>query len=127
VCRVVDFKGEIAFDASKPDSAPRKWFDSNRMNDLGWHPPLSWRQAWAKPTQSLCRAWHYKFLQDTDRKYAEAVMYRPLILAKLRRKKYALQRREPRGLPAHPGAGEALPRQVCMLSFSYLKRLCKVM
>ncbi|MEX3010156.1 GDP-L-fucose synthase family protein [Hoeflea sp. TYP-13] len=36
VMKVVGFKGEIAFDASKPDGTPRKLMDVGRMRDLGW-------------------------------------------------------------------------------------------
>ncbi|MEO6928446.1 MAG: GDP-L-fucose synthase [Casimicrobiaceae bacterium] len=40
---VVDFKGTIAFDASKPDGAPRKIVDSTRMRALGWIPAIGLR------------------------------------------------------------------------------------
>ena len=33
---VVGYQGQIAFDSSKPDGAPRKWMDSSRLNQLGW-------------------------------------------------------------------------------------------
>lgn len=36
VGRAVGYAGEIVFDASKPDGAPRKWMDSTRLNKLGW-------------------------------------------------------------------------------------------
>jgi len=36
VMDVVGFKGEIVFDASKPDGTPRKLLDVERMNHLGW-------------------------------------------------------------------------------------------
>jgi len=36
VCKVVGYQGEITFDATKPDGAPRKWMDSSRLNALGW-------------------------------------------------------------------------------------------
>ena len=36
VARVVGYEGEITFDPSKPDGAPRKWMDSSRINGLGW-------------------------------------------------------------------------------------------
>ena len=32
----VGYEGEIRFDPSKPDGAPRKWMDSSRLNQLGW-------------------------------------------------------------------------------------------
>jgi len=36
IAAVIGYKGEIAFDSSKPDGAPRKWMDSRRINGLGW-------------------------------------------------------------------------------------------
>lgn len=33
---VVGFEGRLAFDASKPDGAPRKLLDVSRMSELGW-------------------------------------------------------------------------------------------
>ena len=36
VGQVVGYQGEIDFDASKPDGAPRKLMDSGRLNALGW-------------------------------------------------------------------------------------------
>ena len=36
VMDVVGFKGEIAFDRSKPDGTPRKLLDVSRMANLGW-------------------------------------------------------------------------------------------
>jgi len=37
VGKVVGYQGEITFDATKPDGAPRKLMDSSRLNALGWH------------------------------------------------------------------------------------------
>jgi len=36
VAQVVGYKGTIAFDASKPDGAPRKLMDVSRLKALGW-------------------------------------------------------------------------------------------
>lgn len=36
VARVTGFKGELAFDASKPDGTPRKLMDVSRLARLGW-------------------------------------------------------------------------------------------
>ena len=36
IARTVGYEGEIEFDTSKPDGAPRKWMDSSRLNALGW-------------------------------------------------------------------------------------------
>jgi len=40
IAAVIGFKGEIHFDPSKPDGAPRKLMDSNRINQLGWKPQI---------------------------------------------------------------------------------------
>ena len=36
VAKVVGFEGSIAFDATKPDGAPRKLMDVSRLKNLGW-------------------------------------------------------------------------------------------
>jgi GDP-L-fucose synthase len=36
IAQVVGYAGQIVFDTSKPDGAPRKWMDSSRLNALGW-------------------------------------------------------------------------------------------
>jgi GDP-L-fucose synthase len=36
IARVVGYRGDIAFDPSKPDGTPRKLMDSTRLNALGW-------------------------------------------------------------------------------------------
>ena len=41
IARVVGFKGELRFDASKPDGTPRKLLDVSRMEKLGWRPKVS--------------------------------------------------------------------------------------
>jgi GDP-L-fucose synthase len=38
VARATGYQGNISFDPSKPDGAPRKWMDSGRLNQLGWKP-----------------------------------------------------------------------------------------
>jgi len=38
VAAVVEYSGSITFDSSKPDGAPRKLIDSQRINKLGWRP-----------------------------------------------------------------------------------------
>jgi GDP-L-fucose synthase len=38
---VVGFKGTIIYDTSKPDGAPRKWMDSQKLKSLGWKPQYS--------------------------------------------------------------------------------------
>ena len=41
VAQIVGFKGEIFFDATKPDGTPRKLMDSSRIMSLGWRPQIS--------------------------------------------------------------------------------------
>jgi GDP-L-fucose synthase len=41
VSKAVDYQGQIIFDSTKPDGAPRKWLDSSRMNKLDWKPVVS--------------------------------------------------------------------------------------
>ncbi len=36
ISRVVGYKAELVFDASKPDGTPRKLLDTSRLNNLGW-------------------------------------------------------------------------------------------
>jgi GDP-L-fucose synthase len=38
---VVGFRGAIDYDTSKPDGAPRKWMDSQKLEGLGWKPSYS--------------------------------------------------------------------------------------
>jgi GDP-L-fucose synthase len=38
---IVGFEGDIVVDDSKPDGAPRKSLDSNKINKLGWMPKIS--------------------------------------------------------------------------------------
>jgi len=44
IARTVGYTGQITFDASKPDGAPRKWMDSSRLNALGWKPQIALQQ-----------------------------------------------------------------------------------
>ena len=37
-------RGDIIWDASKPDGTPRKWMDSSKMRALGWQPTYSLSQ-----------------------------------------------------------------------------------
>lgn len=41
IARVIGYEGAISFDSSKPDGAPRKLMDSQRLFDLGWKPSIS--------------------------------------------------------------------------------------
>ena len=37
IAHAVNFKGEIIFDDSKPDGAPRKVLDITKLNKMGWN------------------------------------------------------------------------------------------
>jgi GDP-L-fucose synthase len=41
IVSVVDYKGRLVFDHSKPDGPPRKLLDTSRLAGLGWHPKIS--------------------------------------------------------------------------------------
>lgn len=38
---VVGYQGTINYDTSKPDGAPQKWMNSQKLKDLGWKPTYS--------------------------------------------------------------------------------------
>lgn len=44
ICEVVDFKGALRFDTTKPDGTPRKLMDSSRLRALGWKPAIPLRK-----------------------------------------------------------------------------------
>jgi GDP-L-fucose synthase len=44
VAGVVGYPGEIKFDTSKPDGAPRKLLDVSRINGLGWRATILLRE-----------------------------------------------------------------------------------
>jgi len=43
VAELAGFKGEIAWDSSKPDGTPRKVLDVSKVKSLGWEPAISLR------------------------------------------------------------------------------------
>jgi GDP-L-fucose synthase len=51
VAQVVGYQGEITFDASKPDGAPRKLLDVSRLKALGWQSSISLQQGLASTYQ----------------------------------------------------------------------------
>ncbi len=48
ICEVVGFRGEVTFDATKPDGTPRKLLDTSRLTALGWRPKVSLRDGIAQ-------------------------------------------------------------------------------
>ena len=51
---IVGYKGQIAFDASKPDGTPRKLLDTRRLSALGWQPSIELRAGIAATYQWYC-------------------------------------------------------------------------
>ena len=43
IAQTVGYTGQIEFDNTKPDGAPRKWMDSSRLNNLGWQAKVNLR------------------------------------------------------------------------------------
>ncbi|MBA2653226.1 MAG: GDP-L-fucose synthase [Tatlockia sp.] len=50
---VIDFKGEIVFDKTKPDGTPRKLLNMERMKNLGWRAQINLRDGIAKTYQDF--------------------------------------------------------------------------
>lgn len=51
IARVVGYQGNIRFDCSKPDGAPRKLMNVTRLKNLGWHSSISLEQGLEKTYQ----------------------------------------------------------------------------
>ena len=51
VKEIVGFKGEIKWDASKPDGTPKKLLDVSRLTKLGWQPKVSLEEGIVKTYQ----------------------------------------------------------------------------
>jgi len=55
IANTVGYTGQIEFDTSKPDGAPRKWMDSSRLNALGWTPQIDLQQGLAAAYQDFVK------------------------------------------------------------------------
>lgn len=53
IAKVVGFEGGLVFDASKPDGAPRKLMNINRLAELGWKYQVDLKTGLAKTYQWL--------------------------------------------------------------------------
>ncbi|MBO8219518.1 GDP-L-fucose synthase family protein [Prochlorococcus marinus] len=40
IAKIINYKGLIEFDSSKPDGSPRKLLNTSLINNLGWHPKI---------------------------------------------------------------------------------------
>jgi GDP-L-fucose synthase len=54
---VIDFKGKINFDSSKPDGSLRKLLNSERMNKLGFNPKTDLKEGLIKTYQDYIKAY----------------------------------------------------------------------
>jgi GDP-L-fucose synthase len=52
---VTGFPGNLAFDRSKPDGAPRKLTDSSRLHSLGWKPQINLSEGLASAYSDFCK------------------------------------------------------------------------
>jgi GDP-L-fucose synthase len=48
ICDVVGFRGELAWDTTKPDGTPRKLLDVTKLRAFGWQPAISLRDGIAR-------------------------------------------------------------------------------
>jgi GDP-L-fucose synthase len=51
ICDVVGFKGELAWDTTKPDGTPRKLLDVSKVHALGWRHSIALREGIARTYQ----------------------------------------------------------------------------
>ncbi len=59
IVSVIDYKGHLIFDATKPDGTPRKLLDVTRLTELGWRPKISLQAG----IESTC-AWFSQHFQE---------------------------------------------------------------
>jgi len=53
IAQTVGYSGQIEFDTSKPNGAPRKWMDSSRLNALGWQAKIDLQDGLAVAYQNF--------------------------------------------------------------------------
>ena len=59
IAEITGYKGDVVFDATKPDGTPRKQLDISRITELGWSHSISLRDGLQKT---------YSWLRSQDRK-----------------------------------------------------------
>lgn len=64
IARVTGFKGDLVFDASKPDGTPRKVLDTSKINALGWRANIGLEEGLQQTYQWLLA--HGAELRDAD-------------------------------------------------------------
>jgi GDP-L-fucose synthase len=53
IAGIVEFKGKLVFDTSKPDGTPKKLLDVGRLTALGWKPSIRLREGLVKTYQDF--------------------------------------------------------------------------
>jgi len=56
----VGFRGDLVFDATKPDGTPRKLLDTSRLTQIGWSPKITLRDGIRKTYEWYCQNSAYK-------------------------------------------------------------------
>ena len=51
ICDILDYRGRLVFDSTKPDGTPRKLLDVAKINALGWSPKIPLREGIAQTYQ----------------------------------------------------------------------------
>ncbi|MCL6700911.1 GDP-L-fucose synthase [Pseudomonas sp. T1.Ur] len=57
IAKVTGFKGQLSFDASKPDGAPRKLMDVSRLRALGWQATIGLEEGLSDAYQWFVEHW----------------------------------------------------------------------
>jgi len=67
IAEIIGFRGELVFDASKPDGMSRKLLDVSKIRSLGWFPHISLQQGIERTYQ-----WYREHAVDDDRLQSDA-------------------------------------------------------
>ena len=54
IARLLDFKGQLVFDTTKPDGTPRKLMDVSKLHALGWHHKTSLEEGILLTWEAAC-------------------------------------------------------------------------
>jgi GDP-L-fucose synthase len=60
IAHVVGYRGELQWDPTKPDGAPRKLLDSTRIRSLGWKPHIELAEGLAETYR-----WYVRHVETT--------------------------------------------------------------
>lgn len=68
---VIGYHGEITFDTSKPDGAPRKVLDGSKLKNIGWEAKTSLQEGIRKTYQ-----WYLKLVEKTRHEYMSVDIFK---------------------------------------------------